>query len=98
MPDQFAAVDGLAEGFQRRGGQPGVAYGIVAGGRLVHSGGWGERWLGGPTPDAGTVFRIASMTKSFTAAAGLALRGDGRLAPGDPPPGVRPRLRGPGPP
>src|SRR5436190_22865821 len=84
MPDQFAAVDDLAEGFQRRGGQPGVAYGIVAGGRLVHSGGWGERWLGGPTPDAGTVFRIASMTKSFTAAAVLALRDDGRLALDDP--------------
>ena len=34
MPDQFAAVlDDLAESFQRRGGQPGVAYGIVAGGR-----------------------------------------------------------------
>jgi hypothetical protein len=54
MPDQFAAVDDLAGSFQRRGGQPGVAYGIVAGGELVHSGGSGERWLGGPTPDAGT--------------------------------------------
>src|SRR5690348_5146125 len=94
MPDQFAAVDDLAEGFQRRGGQPGVAYGIVAGGRLVHSGGWGERWLGGPTPDAGTVFRIASMTKSFTAAAVLALRDDGRLALDDPAEGFVPELRG----
>src|SRR6266566_3953235 len=94
MPDQFAAVDDLAEGFQRRGGQPGVAYGIVAGGRLVHSGGWGERWLGGPTPDAGTVFRIASMTKSFTAAAVLALRDDGRLALDDPAEEFVPELRG----
>ena len=42
MPDQFAAVDDLAEGFQRRGGQPGLAYGIVAWGRLVHSGGWSD--------------------------------------------------------
>jgi serine-type D-Ala-D-Ala carboxypeptidase/endopeptidase len=94
MPDQFAAVDDLAEGFQRRGGQPGVAYGIVADGRLVHSGGWGERWLGGPTPDAGTVFRIASMTKSFTAAAVLALRDDGRLALDDPAEEFVPELRG----
>jgi len=94
MPDQFAAVDGLAEGFQRRGGQLGVAYGIVADGRLVHSGGWGERWLGGPTPDAGTVFRIASMTKSFTAAAVLALRDDGRLALDDPAEEFVPELRG----
>jgi len=94
MPDQFAAVDDLAEGFQRHGGQPGVAYGIVAGGRLVHAGGWGERWLGGPAPDAGTVFRIASMTKSFTAAAVLALRDDGRLALDDPAEAFVPELRG----
>jgi CubicO group peptidase (beta-lactamase class C family) len=94
MPDQLTAVDDLAEGFQRRGGQPGVAYGIVAGGRLVHSGGWGERWLGGPTPDAGTVFRIASMTKSFTAAAVLALRDDGRLALDGPAEEFVPELRG----
>jgi CubicO group peptidase (beta-lactamase class C family) len=94
MPDHFAAVDDLAEGFQRRGGQPGVAYGIVAGGRLVHSGGWGERWLGGPTPDAGTVFRIASMTKSFTAAAVLALRDEGQLALDDPAQEFVPELRG----
>src|SRR5215468_9725446 len=94
MPDQFAAVDDLAERFQRRGGQPGVAYGIVAGGQLVHSGGSGERWLGGPTPSAGTVFRIASMTKSFTAAAVLALRDDGRLALDDPAEEFVPELRG----
>jgi CubicO group peptidase (beta-lactamase class C family) len=94
MPDQFAAVDDLAGSFQRRGGQPGVAYGIVAGGELVHSGGSGERWLGGPTPDAGTVFRIASMTKSFTAAAVLALRDEGRLALDDPAEKFVPELRG----
>src|SRR5262245_35581118 len=80
MPDRFAAADALAESFQRRGGQPGVAYGIVADGHLAHAGGFGERWVGGPAPDAGTVFRIASMTKSFTAAAVLALRDEGRLA------------------
>src|SRR5215467_6723369 len=94
MPHQFAAVDDLAASFQRRGGQPGVAYGIVAGGELVHSGGSGERWLGGPTPDAGTVFRIASMTKSFTAAAVLALRDEGRLALDDPAEEFVPELRG----
>src|SRR5215469_11676353 len=94
MPDLFAAVDDLAEGFQRRGGQPGVAYGIVADGRLVHSGGRGESWLGGPTPDARTVFRIASMTKSFTAAALLALRDDGRLTLDDPAEEFVPELRG----
>lgn len=94
MPDQFTAVDELAAAFQRGGGQPGIAYGVVAGGRLVHSGGCGERWLGGLTPDPTTVFRIASMTKSFTAAAVLALRDDGRLALDDPAAAYLPELRG----
>ena len=31
------AADALAESFQRRGGQPGIAYGIVAAGRLIHA-------------------------------------------------------------
>ena len=75
----FADVDTLAAGYQQRGGQPGLAYGIVVDGELVHAGGLGERHLGGPPPDAGTVFRIASMTKSFTASAILALRDDGAL-------------------
>jgi CubicO group peptidase (beta-lactamase class C family) len=75
----FADVDTLAAGYQQRGGQPGLAYGIVLDGELVHAAGLGERHLGGPPPDAGTVFRIASMTKSFTASAILALRDDGAL-------------------
>ena len=72
----FADVDRLAESYFQRGGQPGLAYGIVLGGELVHAAGLGERHLGGAPPDAGTVFRIASMTKSFTASAILALRDD----------------------
>jgi CubicO group peptidase (beta-lactamase class C family) len=50
----------------------------------VHDGARGERALGGPEPDADTVFRIASMTKSFTAALLLLLRDEGRLALDDP--------------
>jgi CubicO group peptidase (beta-lactamase class C family) len=94
MADRFAAVDTLAEGFQRRGTQPGLAYGIVEAGRLVHAGGFGQQWLGGPVPGAGTVFRIASMTKSFTAAAVLALRDGGQLALDDPAEQFVPELRG----
>jgi CubicO group peptidase (beta-lactamase class C family) len=75
----FGAADRLARAFAARDGQPGLAYGILAGGALVHSGGLGERWLDGPAPDAGTVFRIASMTKSFTAATVLGLRDSGAL-------------------
>jgi len=84
----------IAESFQLSGGQPGLVYGVVAGGSLVHARGLGERWLGGPAPDASTTFRIASMTKSFTAAAVLALRDDGALALDDPAQDYVPELRG----
>jgi CubicO group peptidase (beta-lactamase class C family) len=95
LPDAAAAVvDQLVHAHQQRGSQPGLAYGIVAGGTLVHAGGLGERWLGGPPPDEGTVFRIASMTKSFTAAAVLALRDEGALQLDDPAAGFVPELRG----
>jgi CubicO group peptidase (beta-lactamase class C family) len=90
----FAEVDILAAGYHQRGGQPGVAYGIVADGELVHAAGLGERYLGGPVPDADTVFRIASMTKSFTASAILALRDDGALALDDLAEDYVPELRG----
>jgi CubicO group peptidase (beta-lactamase class C family) len=90
----LAVVDAIVDRYQRRGGQPGLAYGIVAGGTLVHSGGLGQRWLGGQAPDPDTVFRIASMTKSFTAAAVLALRDDGALALDDPARDYVPELAG----
>jgi CubicO group peptidase (beta-lactamase class C family) len=78
-------VDAIAAGwFAARASQPGLAYGVVAGGELVHSGGLGVRRGDGPAPDADTVFRIASMTKSFTAAAVLLLRDAGALALDDP--------------
>ena len=90
----FGDVDSLVAGYHQRGGQPGLAYGIVIGGELAHVAGLGERYLGGPPPDAGTVFRIASMTKSFTASAVLALRDDGALRLDDPAETYVPELRG----
>jgi CubicO group peptidase (beta-lactamase class C family) len=75
----FADADTKAADYHLRGGQPGLAYGIVIDGELVHVAGLGQRRLGGLPPDADTVFRIASMTKSFTASAILALRDDGAL-------------------
>ncbi|HXW47313.1 MAG TPA: serine hydrolase domain-containing protein [Streptosporangiaceae bacterium] len=87
-------IDEIAARFAARGGQPGVAFGIVAGGELVHGGGLGERFAGGPAPDVGTVFRIASMTKSFTASAILALRDAGDLRLDDRAEAYLPELRG----
>ena len=54
---------------------PGIAYGLMRNGELVHATGVGEVVLGtGRTPNADSVFRIASMTKSFTASAVMLLR------------------------
>jgi CubicO group peptidase (beta-lactamase class C family) len=80
----FAAADAIVGDYFGRGGQPAIAYGIVFDGELVHSGGFGARTLGGAAPDADTVFRIASMSKSFTASAVLLLRDAGALALDDP--------------
>ena len=59
---------------------PGVAYGLIKDGQLIHSKGFGETVLESKNcPDQTSVFRIASMTKSFTATAILLLRDSGKL-------------------
>jgi CubicO group peptidase (beta-lactamase class C family) len=92
--DNFTVADEIVADFFGRGSQPAIAYGIVAGGRLVHSGGFGARVLGAGPPDADTVFRIASMSKSFTASAVLLLRDAGALALDDPAGQYVPELAG----
>ena len=64
---------------------PGVAWGVIRDGALAHAGGTGVTRDGeDAVPDADTVYRIASMTKSFTAATILLLRDEGRLRLDDP--------------
>ena len=64
---------------------PGFVYGVVHGSELVHVRGLGTLRVGeDATPDARSVFRIASMTKSFTAASVLSLRDEGLLRLDDP--------------
>ena len=58
---------------------------MVRDGELVHTGGAGTIRDGEDArPDADSVYRIASMTKSFTAAAILLLRDEGRIRLDDP--------------
>ncbi|MSU53973.1 MAG: serine hydrolase [Opitutia bacterium] len=64
---------------------PGLVYGIMLDGRLVHSAALGLADVAQKTPvTTDTRFRIASMTKSFTALAIYRLRDAGRLALTDP--------------
>jgi CubicO group peptidase (beta-lactamase class C family) len=63
---------------------PGISYGVVSREGLVHAAGHGVMREQGPCPEATTVFRIASMSKSFTAASIMLLVQDGVLNLTDP--------------
>lgn len=81
----FPEIDRLFSDFATRGHVPGIAYGILIDGVLVHTGRAGVRELAGKSPVTDdTVFRIASMTKSFTALCILKLRDEGKLSLDDP--------------
>jgi CubicO group peptidase (beta-lactamase class C family) len=75
-----ARADRIFEDFRLDAHVPGIVYGIVVDGRLVHVGTSGVQDLESRravTPD--TLFRIASMTKAFTALTVLKLRDDGAV-------------------
>jgi CubicO group peptidase (beta-lactamase class C family) len=85
LSSAFAEIDRIFTDFAVRQHVPGAVWGIVVDGELAHTGTHGFRDLAGKSPvTADTVFRIASMTKSFTAMAILKLRDEGRLALDDP--------------
>lgn len=81
----FPAVDSLMRAFVAQRRVPGFAYGIIVDGRLVHVVADGIRdTRTRARVDTATVFRIASMSKSFAALAILQLRDAGRLSLDDP--------------
>jgi CubicO group peptidase (beta-lactamase class C family) len=91
----FADIDRLFAEFAKANHVPGAAWGIVIDGELAHSGAAGVRDVATNAPaDADTVFRIASMTKSFTAMSILKLRDEGKLALDDPAERYVPELKG----
>ena len=74
---------------------PGLAVGLVIDDELVWSKGYGVRDLQSKEPvDADTVFRLASITKSFTGMALLQLRDEGKLSLEDPAQKYLPELAG----
>ncbi|MDQ3128913.1 MAG: beta-lactamase family protein [Chloroflexota bacterium] len=73
-------IDAIFDRFHATTAAPGCAFGVVIDGAIVHAGGRGTLRDGeAAPPDADSVFRIASMTKSFTAATILSLRDEGVL-------------------
>ena len=81
MTSDFVEIDAACQAFVDKENIPGVVSGIVQEDRLVHvtALGLADREAGRAVTRA-TAFRIASMTKSVTALAILALRDRGKLA------------------
>jgi D-alanyl-D-alanine-carboxypeptidase/D-alanyl-D-alanine-endopeptidase len=78
---QAKELDAIFERYLAKTPTPGLVYGIVAEGRLVHVRGFGVQDLDARRPvTADSLFRIASMTKAFTALAILSLRDAGKLS------------------
>lgn len=78
-------VDSVMRAFAANARVPGIAYGVIVDGKLLHVSALGLREA--PTKaavDTSSVFRIASMTKSFTALSILQLRDAGKLSLDDP--------------
>lgn len=84
LKDFFPVVDKVFKEQMDKNHYPGITYGIVANGQLVHANSYGLINLMDQTPaSAQSQFRIASMSKSFTAMAILKLRDEGKLSLGD---------------
>jgi CubicO group peptidase (beta-lactamase class C family) len=81
----FPEIERLFENFVERQRMPGAVVGVIIDGELVFVKTAGVREKPGDAPvTPETVFRIASMTKSFTAMAILKLRDEGKLSLEDP--------------
>ncbi|MBW8868935.1 MAG: beta-lactamase family protein, partial [Acidobacteria bacterium] len=63
----FPEIDRIFQQFTEQAHVPGASWGIVVDGELAHTGVAGLRDVAAKAPvERDTVFRIASMTKSFT--------------------------------
>lgn len=91
----LADVDRAMENYRLDAHIPGMVWGIVQDGRLVHVKGAGVQNIDTKRPvTADTLFRIASMTKAFTALSILKLRDEGKLTLDAPAETYVPELRG----
>ncbi len=90
-----AELDAALNRFVSQGGLPGAAAGVVHRDELAWAGGAGFADTGAQMPsDPGTLYQIASITKTFTGTAVMQLRDVGRLDLDDPAVKYLPELRG----
>src|SRR6202023_1605842 len=78
-------IDSIYKQYAEKNHFPGYAFGIMVDGQLIYTGSGGYTDIKKHTPvTPQSLFRIASMTKSFTAMAILKLRDEGKLKLDDP--------------
>lgn len=83
--DAMPVAEQLVKDYMEKNHFPGFAYGIVLDGKLIYTSYLGYTDVENKVPvSKGSDFRIASMTKSFTAMAILKLRDEGKLQLDDP--------------
>jgi CubicO group peptidase (beta-lactamase class C family) len=85
MKQYFPIVDDVFKKYADKNHFPSIAYGVVVGGELVYSGATGiANVKDNSAASTKTLYRIASMSKSFTGMAIMKLRDEGKLSLGDP--------------
>lgn len=91
----LAEVDAIFASWARDAHVPGLAYGIVQDGKLIHVKGIGIQDIASKRPvTPETLFRVASMSKAFTALAILKLRDEGKVVLDAPAETYVPELKG----
>ncbi len=95
IEESFPLIDRLFKEYAAKNHFPGFVYGLIIDGKLIHTANTGYTDLEKPiTANSQSAFRIASMTKSFTAMAILQLRDEGKLKLDDPAYRYIPELKG----
>ena len=80
-PATLTEIDKIFADWRLSAHAPGLVYGVVADGKLVHVQGLGVRDTASNQPvTSDSLFRIASMSKAFTGLAVLKLRDEGKLS------------------
>jgi len=93
-PERLARAVAIVDSERVRLHVPGLAFAIVADGRVVEARGFGVRDLRSGAPvDTATVFPIGSCTKAFSAMAAIICQDQHRLALDDPPRNYLPWFR-----
>jgi CubicO group peptidase (beta-lactamase class C family) len=91
----FPVITRLFEAHAKSSNIPGLSFGIVVDGQLIHTGSFGYTDILKKIPATSkSVFRIASMSKSFACMAVLQLRDAGKLSLDDPAERFIPELSG----